>query len=137
MLPLTILFNKSLRTVELLRDWINAIVTPIFKKSDKREPGNYKSISLRFHISKIVEKCMRRRRESKNNFTSEHQHGFTKRRSCLTNLLECLETWTKEMDRNIPLDALYVDLEKAFETVLMERLLLKLERAGITGSLLI
>jgi len=34
----------------------------------------------------------------RNNILSSHQHGFVKHRSCLSNILETLETWTDALD---------------------------------------
>ncbi len=41
LLPLEIIFNKSLRTGEVPGEWKTAHVTPIFKKGTKGDPGNW------------------------------------------------------------------------------------------------
>ena len=66
-----------------------------------------------------------------------NQHGFVKKRSCLTNLLESLESWTKLLDEGKGLDVLYLDYQKAFDTVPHRRLLAKLKWYGIDGKLLL
>ena len=48
---------------------------------------------------------------------SKFQHGFTKGTSCLTNLLETLETWTRLLDDGYGIDVIYLDYKKAFDTV--------------------
>jgi len=45
------------------------------------------------------------------------QHGFMKKRSCLTNLLECFEEWTKALDEGYGIDVIYLDYRKAFDSV--------------------
>ena len=36
------------------------------------------------------------------------QHGFMKSRSCLTNVLETLEDWTKALDSGYGIDVIYL-----------------------------
>ena len=67
---------------------------------------------------------------------SNYQHGFTDGRSCLTNLLESLESWTQALDERFGIDVLYLDYRKAFDSVPHERLLEKLKLHGINGKLL-
>jgi len=38
-------------------------------------------------------------------------------RSCLTNLLETLESWTRILDNGFGIDVIYLDYRKAFDTV--------------------
>ena len=60
----------------------------------------------------------------------ESQHGFRKGRSCLTNLLDFLETVTKQLDVGEPVDLVYFDFSKALDKVPYVRLLKKLEAHG-------
>ena len=72
----------------------------------------------------------------KNNIFSAHQHGFRARRSCLTALLEYFEAISRLLDESTPCDAIYLDCQKAFDTVPIRRLILKLEAVGIKGKVL-
>jgi ribonuclease P/MRP protein subunit RPP40 len=65
-----------------------------------------------------------------------HQHGFSKKRSCLTNLLETLESWTEALEEGYGVDVIFLDYQKAFDTVPHRRLLHKLKTYGIAGNLL-
>jgi len=67
---------------------------------------------------------------------SSNQHGFTSGRSCLTNLLETFEAWTRILDEGYGLDVIFLDYRKAFDTVPHRRLLEKLRLSGISGRLL-
>ena len=71
-----------------------------------------------------------------NKLLSEHQFGFSKGRSCVTQLLVTINEWMSYMDDNIPVDAVYLDLRKAFDTVPHKRLIEKLRGYGIQGKLL-
>ena len=71
-----------------------------------------------------------------NKIITDAQHGFMHGRSCLTNLLESLESWTKALDEGYGLDIIYLDYRKAFDSVPHLRLMQKLKSYGITGDLL-
>ena len=47
-----------------------------------------------------------------------------------------MEYWTTSLDQNIPVDILYLDFCKAFDTVPHHRLFVKLEAYGIKDKLL-
>jgi len=42
--------------------------------------------------------------------------AFTRGRSCLTNLLESLENWTKALDEGYGLDVVHLGYRKAFDS---------------------
>jgi hypothetical protein len=71
-----------------------------------------------------------------NHIISTNQHGFTKGRSCTTNLLEFMEPVTKAADEGKAVDIVYQDFAKAFDKVPIGRLLAKLESIGIGGNVL-
>ena len=62
--------------------------------------------------------------------------GFVPRRSFVAQLLTALNCWTKSLERGIPIDVVYLDFSKAFDSVLHERLLLKLRAYSIQGNTL-
>ena len=83
-------------------DWIHANVTPIFKKGAKSDPGNYRPISLTSIPCKLFESLIKdgiTEHLSVNALINASQHGFTKSKSCLTNLFEFLEIVTSEVDK--------------------------------------
>jgi len=67
---------------------------------------------------------------------SDRQHGFISGRSCLTNLLEVFEDWTKSLDEGYGIDVIYLDYKKAFDTVPHQRLIQKLQLFGFGGDVL-
>ena len=71
-----------------------------------------------------------------NNLINTRQHGFMKNKSCVTNLLETLDFLTKCLWDKIPVVIAFIDFLKAFDLVAHKRLVFKLSRYGINGSLL-
>jgi len=63
------------------------------------------------------------------------QHGFTKGRSCLTNLLTFFEDVTDYVDKGNAVDVIYLDFQKAFDKVPHKRLLRKVRSLGIGGHI--
>ncbi|PKU40476.1 rna-directed dna polymerase from mobile element jockey- hypothetical protein [Limosa lapponica baueri] len=98
--PLSILFEKSWRTGELLEDWRKASVTPVFKKGKKEDLGNYRLVSLTSIPGKmmgwLVLGVISKHMEEQKAISS--QHGLTKRKSCLTNLIAFYDGMTGWID---------------------------------------
>jgi len=53
------LFHTSLRQNKIPTDWRLANITPIFKKGNRREVGNYRPVSLTSVVSKLLERIVR------------------------------------------------------------------------------
>lgn len=99
--PLTLIYRKSLQEGTLPNQWKKANVSPIYKKGSRKDPGNYRPISLTSVPSKILQRIIRdaiiKHMVTKQIFTKE-QHGFRHGRSCTTQLLETLEDWITALD---------------------------------------
>ena len=136
--PLSILYKKSL-SEGAHESWKKAIIAAIYKKGKKTDPGNYRPVSLTSVISKIMESIVRDALVThlmKNNLLTDDQHGFVPDRDCITQLLICMEEWTKMMEDGDCFDVIYTDFSKAFDSVPHERLFLKLESLGVKGDIL-
>ncbi|KAJ7406533.1 hypothetical protein BTVI_65236 [Pitangus sulphuratus] len=60
-----------------------------------------------------------------------HQHGFTKGKSCLTNLIAFYDETTTWMDDERAVDVVYLSFSKAFDTVSHSMLVGKLRKCGL------
>jgi len=119
------IFNDSIKSGVIPRDWRDAIVTPLFKKGSRSDTSNYRPVSLTCIICKVLERIVKERMVehlNKNRLINNSQHDFTKGRSCLTNLLDFFEEVYDELDRNNSVDLVYLDFAKAFDKVPHKRL---------------
>jgi len=71
-----------------------------------------------------------------NNLLSKDQFGFLSRRSTGLQLLSTLNDWTKAMRDKKWVDAVYIDYQKAFDSVSYPKLVTKLAGYGISYELL-
>ena len=64
------------------------------------------------------------------------QHGFMTGKSCLTNLLDFMNFAHSSTDKGEPVDAIYLNFQKAFDKVPHQRLMPKLNAYGIGPRIL-
>ena len=132
--PLSIIFERSWRTGEGPEDRRKANVTPIFKKGKKKDPRNYRPICLtsipgNMMEQLILEVIIKQVQEKK--VIRNSQHGFTKRVSCLTNLVAFYDGVTGWVDEGRAVDVVYLHFSKAFDTVSHNNLTGKLRTCGL------
>ena len=137
--PLSHLFKSSLASGEIPQIWKHAHVAPIHKNGDKTDPNKYRPVSLTSSVGKMLESIIRDDLQSyleNNNLLCKEQFGFRSGKSCSTQLLQVVNEWSKAIDMGKPVDVIYLDYQKAFDSVPHQRLLIKLKAYGITGTLL-
>ncbi len=135
--PLTILFNKTLVAGKVPHEWKQANVMPIFKKGNKSLPANYRPISLMSVVCKLMETIIRDKIVKyleENKLLNDSQHGFRNKCSCLTSLLEFFYEAFNSYDETKAVDIIYLDFQRAFDTVLHKRLISKVKAHSITGN---
>ena len=117
---LLIIFNNIWRNKEWPRDWKKSVYLPIYKKGDKKEYGNYRTIALISHASKIFLRIIQKKLE---HFLIPElpieQAGFRKgigTRDHIVNLRWMMET-AKEHNRNAYM--CFIDYKKPFTAYIM------------------
>lgn len=137
--PLKYLINLCFSTCQIPENWKISIVTPIYKAGNKQEKTNYRPISVINNFAKIFEKCLKYRLINffeKHNIINKEQFGFRKSKSTEDAVFALTNNIINNMDSNKKCLAVFLDLAKAFDTVCHQKLLVKLEAAGIRGETL-
>lgn len=137
MIPLHEIFNDSLSFGVFPTKWKRAFVTPIHKSGSSFDVTNYRPISKLSIPAKVLDKIVSEElHEIFKDVIIPEQHGFMKKRSTTTNLLRHTESIHKCLDKAGQLDVIYTDFSKAFDKVDHKILITKLERMGISGTML-
>ena len=129
------LFNPSFMTGVFLSILKTAKVVPIFKKDSKLDYSNYCPILLLSNIGKILEKLMFKRLYNIvyfNNINTIYnlQFGFTQHYSISHALINITENIRKALDEGNIGCRVFVNLQKAFDTI-DHQTLLQLNHYGI------
>ena len=119
------------------KEWLLADISAIYKKGDKRLPGNYTPVSLTSVACKIMEKFVRNallQHLKDHNILSKKQFGFLPGRSTLLQLTLVLEEWISALENGAEIDVAFMDFAKAFDKVPHNRLMNTLMHSGIQGN---
>ena len=132
LLPLEIIFNKSLSEGVFPERMKKADVVPLHKGNRADYITNHKPISLLLTISKQLEKIMYKRTYNfldDNQSLCNSQYGFRNKHSCENAVQELIGNIIKNKENNQVTVAIYLDLSKAFDTISHNILLKKLLKA--------
>ena len=110
-----------------------AELSPIYKKSDSLQKGNYRPVSVLTVISKLYESVM-------NDQMTEHfieiledlLCAYRKGYSCQALLSKCVDDWKLALDSKNYVGVLFMDLSKAFDCLPHSLLISKLYAYGLT-----
>lgn len=137
--PLTVLINRSFLTGEYPDALKGARVTPIYKKKGEREClENWRPIAQISSIAKLMEIIIKTRLL---NFLEEHkilsssQHGFLPSKSVDNAALQLTDVLLNSLENNQTVNAIFLDLSKAFQRVNHGLLIHKLYNIGVRGNI--
>ena len=135
--PISEVINISMTTGTFPDILKTTEVIPIFNKRDRHSCNDYRPISLLSNINKIFEKIIHQRTykfldDCKVFFA--HQFGFRHKHSTDQALFKITELIRKAIDNKKIACGVFIDLQKAFDTVNHKILLEKLKHYGIRGN---
>ena len=138
--PLHVLFRSLLELHKLPAEWKLSIITPKFRKGSPSDPQNYRPISLTCTCCNVMESIITTdllKFLSTHHLLTKNQHGFLKKHSTVTNLLESINDWTISLTNRKSVIIGYVDFQRAFDVICHSKLIHKLSGYGISGNLLL
>lgn len=125
------------REEKIPSDWRKAIVIPIYKKGDKEICGNYRGISLLSNAYKVLSKVIQGRLEQYTKvLIGDHQAGFIKGRSTTDQLFILKEAISKCWEYKKDVHALFIDLSKAYDSLIRGKIWQKMKKFGIPRKLI-
>ena len=115
-------------------------ISPVFKGKgkDRKEPGNYRPVSLISNPCKIFASILNSRMLDylkENNLLVEEQNGFRKGRSCLDHIFVLPSVITAKLKEKKSVFACFIDFSSAYDFVNRDLLLYALRSIGIEGKM--
>ena len=107
--------------------------------SQRKAPNSFRGISLTCVLAKSLEKIVNQQLEAhfhKIGAYHEDQYGFRKGRSCADLLLATIDDWLIAKDHKMSTSIVFIDLLKAFDNVRHDKLLIKLQKLGVSDTVL-
>ena len=126
-LPLSIIFEALMKSIRIPTQWKIARVSAINKKRNRKLASNYRPVSITSIVCRVLETIIRNFMVEflvSNNLLSDFQFEFVKGRSTILQLLNVLNDWTNSLENKF--DCIYLDYQKAFDSVPQKRLISKL-----------
>lgn len=133
------LVNTSLEKGVLPDKLKTSTVTPVPKIQNTFSLNKFRPINTLPCLEKIIEKVVYKQLSefiNNNNILIETQSGFRQGHSCESALQLTLSTWKQAVDKNQYTVAVFLDFQRAFETINRSILIKKLKGYGIAGIVL-
>jgi hypothetical protein len=130
------LCQKAWEEEKLPLDWTRGVVVPIYKDGEKRDPLNYRGITLLSIVGKVYTQIINERLMrycEKNKILVEEQGGFRPHRGCPDQLFALVEIIQNRGKKGT--FCCFIDVKKAFDRVFRAGLLHRVAAEGIRGKM--
>ena len=134
------LFCVCFETGKIPKEWEYGLINPILKdsNSDKREPLNYRGITITSSMYKAYCSILNKRLTSwveANGIINDTQDGFRKNRSTMDHLSTLTSITENRKKMKNPRFVGFVDFKKAYDSIDKTLLWAKLDHVGVKGKM--
>ncbi|MEW8544951.1 MAG: reverse transcriptase family protein, partial [Candidatus Thiodiazotropha sp.] len=130
------LFNLILTTGYYPKVWSQGILVPLYKAADRMDPNNYRGITITSSLGKLFNSILNTRLEkflNENRIIHDEQIGFRAGSRTSDHIFKLKTLLYKYLKENGKLFTCFIDLRKAFDSVVHPALFYKLYKIGIGG----
>ena len=127
------MFNFYIDKISFPNSLKQTAITPVHKEDDANDENNCRPVSILPSLSKAFEKCLYDQIYTyTDSILSKDQCGFRKGYITQYSIIAMIEKWRRNLDQGGICGALFTDLSKAFDCLVHDLLIAKLEASGFT-----
>ena len=127
---ITRLVNLAIMTSRYPKTWKYGVISPVFKKGDKRLDKNWRLVTLLCCMSKILN-IQIKEFMTKYHLISLTLHAYQRHKSCMTAWADIDTIVNKALDNGYYVGLLFVDMSSAFNLVSKHIVIPKLKMLGV------
>ena len=135
------LFNKFLKSGEILNEWCEGLITPLYKENEKNNPDNYRGICISNALLKCLCLILNNRLKlfcHENELIASEQIGFREKSRTSDHIFTLKHLVTNHLNakKGNKVFACFIDLRKAYDSINHKALFHKLRKYNINGNFL-
>ena len=132
------LFQRIWSTLEMPSEWSLSMITPIYKKGDKKECKNYRGISVLNAAYKILSFILcERLKPYLTNIIGSYQCGFRPGKSTTDQIFTLRQILEKTREFQIDTHHLFIDFKQAYDSIIRDELYTAMNQLGIPKRLIL
>ena len=132
------LFQMIWSTLVMPSEWNLSMITPIYKKGDKKECDNYRGISVLNTAYKILSFILcERLKPYLSNIIGEYQCGFRPGKSTTDQIFTLRQILEKTREFQIDTHHLFIDFKQAYDSIIRDELYTAMNELGIPVRLIL
>ncbi|KAJ8982189.1 hypothetical protein NQ317_001513 [Molorchus minor] len=131
--------NSSLDSGTFPKTWKKSTIVPVEKKNNTILAEEHRPLNMVPSYEKLLETVVNEQLMEyceSNNLLTKYQSGFRKNNSCESALQTVLFHWQEAINNKSIIGAVFIDFQRAFETIDRDLLILKLGRFGIGNTVI-